>query len=125
MNRTFRLAAVLAAVSAQALAGGEMGGHDEVPDEGLVFFGFVKDLRGAPIASAKVTATMKGGSSFIVQTTTTGLYRLPTFNKQINAADVVISCAKEGYKQVRVFRRPAAKGKAVKSVETECRLQRQ
>lgn len=38
--------------------------------------------------------------------------------------EVVIACAKEGYRQIRVFRYPAPKGKPVKSVETECRLQK-
>jgi hypothetical protein len=45
--------------------------------------------------------------------------------KQVNPNEVVISCAKDGYTQARVVRRPNPRGKAVKSVETECRLQRQ
>src|SRR5262249_27941524 len=102
MSRLPRLAAaVLAIASTGAIAGGELGGADEHPDEGLVFFGFVKDARGAPIPGAKVTATMKSGNTFIVQTSATGLYRLPTFTYQINPADVVIACTKEGYKQTR------------------------
>jgi len=117
-------AAALAIASTAAIAGGEMGLHDEDPDEGLVFFGFVKDGRGAPIPGAKVTATMKSGNTFIVQTTTTGLYRLPTFNKNINPAEVVIACAKEGYKQTRTIRRPIAKANPPKPVETECRMER-
>jgi hypothetical protein len=125
MRGSARLAAVaLAFACLQAMAGGEMGGADEHPDEGLVFFGFVKDARGAPIASARVTATMKSGNTFIVQTTATGLYRLPTFSKDINPADVVIACAKEGYKQTRVIRRPIAKANPPKPVETECRMER-
>ena len=47
------------------------------------------------------------------------------FNKDVNPDEVVISCSKEGYRQVRVFRYPLPKGKPVKSVETECRLQRE
>jgi hypothetical protein len=97
------------------MAGGEMGGPDEHQDEGLVFFGYVKDARGAPIAS---------GNTFIVQTTATGLYRLPTFSTNINPAEVVIACAKEGYKQTRVIRRPIAKANPPKPVETECRMER-
>jgi len=125
MRASARLAAVtLAFACMPALAGGEMGGADEHPDEGLVFFGFVKDARGAPIAAAKVTATMKSGNTFIVQTTATGLYRLPTFSTNINPADVVIACAKEGYKQTRVIRRPVAKANPPKPVETECRMER-
>jgi hypothetical protein len=106
------------------MAGGELGMHDEDQDEGIVFFGFVKDARGAPIGGAKVTATMKSGNTFIVQTTANGQYRLPTFNKDMNPADVVIACAKEGYKQTRTIRRPIAKSKPPKPVETECRMER-
>ena len=116
-------AAALAFACTPAMAGGEMG-FDEHPDEGLVFFGFVKDGRGAPIAGAKVTATMKSGNTFIVQTTAAGLYRLPTFSKEINPADVVITCVKEGYKQTRVIRRQATKADPLKPVETECRMER-
>jgi len=125
MSRAARLAAAaLAFACMQAMAGGDMGMHDEDQDEGIVFFGFVKDAKGAPIAQAKVTATMKSGNSFIVQTTSAGLYRLPTFNKDINPADVVIACAKEGYRQTRVIRRPVAKTNPPKPVETECRMER-
>jgi len=125
VSRLARLAvAAIAIASGEAMAGGEMGGPDEHQDEGLVFFGYVKDARGAPIASAKVTATMKSGNTFIVQTTATGLYRLPTFRTNINPAEVVIACAKEGYKQTRVIRRPIAKANPPKPVETECRMER-
>ena len=116
-------AAALAFACMAAMAGGEMG-FDEHPDEGLVFFGFVKDGRGAPVAGAKVTATMKSGDTFMVQTTAAGLYRLPTFKKEINPADVVIACAKEGYKQTRAIRRQVTKADPLKPVETECRMER-
>jgi hypothetical protein len=125
MSRLARLAAAaFAMASAAAMAGGEMGMHDEDTDEGLVFFGFVKDARGAPIGGAKVTATMKSGNTFIVQTSATGQYRLPTFSKNFNPAEVVIACAKEGYKQTRTIRRPIAKANPPKPVETECRMER-
>ena len=117
-------AAALAFACMPAMAGGEMGGFDEHPDEGLVFFGFVKDGRGAPIAGVKVTATMKSGDTFMVQTTAAGLYRLPTFSKEINPADVVITCVREGYKQTRVIRRQVTKADPLKPVETECRMER-
>jgi hypothetical protein len=41
-----------------------------------------------------------------------------------NADEVKISCAKPGYRQVRVVRRRAPKGQPVKAVETGCRLQK-
>ena len=39
-------------------------------------------------------------------------------------AVATISCEKEGYRQARVFRFPLPKGKPIKSIETECRLQK-
>jgi hypothetical protein len=106
-----------------ARAGGEMLGDDDHHDEGPSYFGFVKDGRGAPVPDAKVTANVKNGIAFITRTTPAGLYKFAGFSKQISPNDVVISCAKDGYKQTRVIRRPVPKGE-VKAVETECRLER-
>jgi hypothetical protein len=121
-----RSAALLASLAfpPAALAGGEMlGDLDDHHDEGPSYFGFVKDARGAPIADAKVTANVKNGVAFITRTTAAGLYKFAGFSKQINPNDVTISCAKDGYKQARVIRRPVPKGE-IKAVETECRLER-
>jgi hypothetical protein len=121
-----RSAALLASLAFPhaALAGGEMlGDLDDHHDEGPSYFGFVKDARGAPIADAKVTANVKNGVAFITRTTPAGLYKFAGFSKQISPNDVVISCAKDGYKQTRVVRRPVPKGE-IKAVETECRLER-
>jgi hypothetical protein len=123
IRSAFLLASV--AFSAAALAGGEMlGDLDDHHDEGPSYFGFVKDTRGAPIADAKVTANVKNGVSFITRTTTAGLYKFAGFSKQIKPDDVTISCAKDGYKQARVLRRPPPKAEPVKAIETECRLER-
>ena len=103
-------------------AGGEMGDGDKKADEGPHFFGFVKDEAGKPIADAKVSAAIKGGTTYIMRTPKSGLYRFGGLSKAIKPDDVTIACAKEGYKQVRVFRRPAAK--AAKAVETDCRMQK-
>ncbi|HUQ73133.1 MAG TPA: carboxypeptidase-like regulatory domain-containing protein [Burkholderiales bacterium] len=108
-----------------AHAGAGAADHDEPgPDDGPPFFGFVKDVSGVPVRDARVTATHKN-VSFMANTNATGGYRFNVFAKNVNPDEVVISCAKEGYRQARVFRYPLAKGKPVKSVETECRLQRQ
>ena len=106
-----------------AWAGGEMLGDDDHQDEGPSYFGFVKDGRGAPVPDAKVTANVKNGIAFITRTTPAGLYKFGGFSKQISPNDVTISCAKDGYKQTRVIRRPMPKGE-VKAIETECRLER-
>jgi hypothetical protein len=118
------LAAVLAA---PAWAGADADGHDENdPNEGPPFWGFVKDERGVPITDAKVSASNKSNNlTLVTRTTATGAYRVRGFMKDVKPDEVVISCSKDGYKQARVFRYPLPKGKPVKSVETECRLQRQ
>jgi hypothetical protein len=113
------------ALASAAFAGGEMlGDDDDHHDEGPSYFGFVKDARGAPVADAKVTANVKNGVSFITRTTAAGLYKFAGFSKQIRPDDVTISCAKEGYRQARVLRRPTAKSEPVKAIEIECRLER-
>jgi hypothetical protein len=99
--------------------------HEDSADEGPPFWGFVKDDRGVPVRDAKVSASYKSTLTLVTRTSATGSYRVRGFKKGINPADVTITCSKEGYKQIRVFRPPLPKGKPVKSVETECRLQRE
>ena len=94
-------------------------------DEGPPFWGFVRDAAGRPIRDAKVSASYKNSLTLVTRTDATGSYKVRGFKKEINPNDVTISCAKEGYKPLRTFRRPALRGKPVKSVETECRLQAQ
>jgi hypothetical protein len=119
------LLAFLALGAPAAWGGGDLVGADENPeDQGPSYFGFVKDARGAPVPDAKVTANVKNGVAFITRTTAAGLYKFGGFSKQINPDDVTIACAKEGYRQTRVVRRPPAKAGAAKAIETECRLER-
>jgi hypothetical protein len=109
-------------IAAHARAAGEMG---EAPhkDEGIRFFGFVKDAAGKPIVEAKVTAQIKGGIKYVTHTGKNGMYSFGGFNKSIKPDDVTISCDKEKFQQAKVVRKTAASSKAVKSVETECRMQ--
>src|SRR5262245_46255254 len=110
----------------EAWSGGDsFGPDDHSPDEGPAYFGFVKDARGTPIRDAKVSASYKNSLTLVTRTNAIGAYKVRGFKKEIHPDDVVISCAKEGYKQLRVVRRPLVKGRPVKSVETECRLERQ
>jgi hypothetical protein len=115
----------LAAAASPARAGSDaLGGPDDHdPDEGPPFWGFVKDESGRPVRDAKVSASYQK-LTLVTRTNATGGYKVRGFKKGINISDVVITCAKDGYKQVRTFRRPPPRGKALKSVETECRLQR-
>ncbi len=122
----FVICLALAAASSSARAGGDaFGGPDEHnPDEGPAYFGFVKDAGGVPVRDAKVSASYKNNLTLVTRTGATGAYKVRGFKKGISPDDITISCSKEGYKQIRVFRYPPPKGRPVKSVETECRLQR-
>ena len=114
------------ALSGAAQAGADADAHDENdPDAGPAYFGFVKDAGGVPVRDARVTASYGSNVTFMARTNATGGYKFTGFPKDVNPEKVSISCSKEGYKQVRVFRYPLPKGKPVKSVETECRLQRE
>jgi len=112
--------AILASGSAHA--GGEMGDPDHV-DEGIPFFGFVKDANGKPVVDAKVVAVVKDGTRLIARSAANGMYNFGSLNKSLKPDDVTISCAKDGYKQLRVIRRPPSATSTNKAVETECRLQ--
>ena len=106
------------------LAGG-VGFGDEINspgDEGPSYFGFVREVGGPGIADAKVTATLKGGGALVTRTDIMGVYKLPGMGADINPNDVIISCAKDGYAEANVDRRPP--GDAKDPVETECYLQK-
>ncbi len=105
-----------------AHAGGSF--DDDVhPDDGLSYFGFVRDTSGLGVGAAKVIAEIKGGSEVVTHTDVVGVYRLPMISKDINPGDITISCAKDGYKQVRILQRTEP-GPGVKAFEVECTLQK-
>ena len=119
-----KLLGSLAFVTMAAQAGPDaLDGHDDGPDDGPVYWGFVKDTLGVPVRDAKVSARHKS-LTLVTRSTANGAYRLRGFQKDATPDQVTISCEKEGYRQARVFRAPLPKGKPVKSVETECRLQK-
>ena len=129
MRIALRLALLaIALLPAPVLAGANKDrGQDEVgpgPDEGPSYFGVVLDTAGKPVDDARVTATARDGLAMTTRSNAAGTYSLPGFNKRINADEVKIACAKPGYRQVRVVRRPAQSGRPLRAVETECRLQK-
>jgi hypothetical protein len=116
------LGAALICGALSAHAAGEMG-EAQHKDEGIRFFGFVKDAGGKPIVEAKVTAQIKGGIKYVTHTAKNGMYSFGGFNKSVKPDDVTITCDKEKLQQAKVIRKTATGGKAVKAVETECRMQ--
>jgi hypothetical protein len=111
-----------------ALAGG-VGFRDEDTDnqggEGPSFFGFVRLVDGPGIGDAKVTAELKSRGALVMRTDIMGVYKIPGFGKDVNPDDVIISCAKDGYKQANVVRMPHDSGDTQDPVEVECYLQKQ
>ena len=75
-------------------------------------------------ADEQLTLKIASGLTYVTRTARSGIYRVRGLGKQVKLEDVVISCTKDGYQQTRVVRRPPTRGKTVKSVETECRMQR-
>ena len=110
-----------------AVAGG-VGFTDEELNsagDGPAFFGFVRLVDGPGVADAKVTAEIKNRGALVTRTDILGVYKIPGFGKDVNPDDVIISCAKDGYKQANVLRRPHTAGDTKDPVEVECYLQKQ
>jgi hypothetical protein len=92
--------------------------------DGPPFFGFVREVDGPGINDAKVTAELNGGS-LVAATDILGLYKIPGFGKSVNPDSVKFSCAKTGYKQANVVRRPHAANDTKDPIEVDCYLQKQ
>jgi hypothetical protein len=127
----FVLRAALLAVMAltplagTARAGGgtfdNFNGADPDDPRGTVF-GFVKDKGGDPVDNAKVTVTMtKLNSDIVVQSDPQGHFIAKLFYKPTDPADLALACAKDGYHQMAVIRRPPLAAGA--PIEIDCSLQ--
>jgi hypothetical protein len=92
--------------------------------DGPSFFGFVRAVGGPGVDDAKVTAELNGGA-LVTATDILGLYKIPGFGANVNPDNVKISCAKDGYKQANVVRRPHPAGDMKDPVEIDCYLQKQ
>ena len=119
---TFEIGVMLALmwILATAVRAGGLGGdhqHDKPS-----YFGFVKDANGKIIAEARVKADLKGRAAMVTRTNALGMYKIPELTKDIGSNDVTISCSKEGYRQIRTFRRTPQNAKP--PIQVECTLQR-
>jgi hypothetical protein len=110
-----------------AYAGGVNFGDDDDggANQGPYFFGFVRDSGGSSVPDAKVTATVRAGGSLVTRTNSMGVYKIPGFGKDTDPDSVEISCAKDGYKEDTVLRRPHAAGDTADPVEVECMLKKE
>jgi hypothetical protein len=105
-----------------AIAGGALLDDDDHHDQAY-YFGFIKDTNGDIVPDAKVTAKIKN-ISIIAHSNILGAYKIPTFNADLKPEEFALSCSKDGYRQVGVFRRtPGGDGKD--PVEVDCTLQRE
>ena len=127
LDRSWLYVAIVAAslaVPSLSRAGGVGFTDDEVnnADDGPSYFGFVREVDGPGVADAKVTAALKDQGALVTRTDIMGVYKIPGFGKEINPDDVIISCAKDGYTQDSVVRRPREAGDTKDPVEVECYL---
>ena len=118
--------AIACCLSVSAWAGGSGFGDDDdnSAEEGPSYFGFVRDSSGATVPDAKVTVSLKDRVDLVTRTDALGTYKAPGFGSQNDPKDVEISCAKDGYKQIRVVQRSAPNTDPKIPIEIECTLQR-
>jgi hypothetical protein len=105
-------------ISTEVWAGG-LGDHKHDKSS---YFGFVKDANGKVIADARVKADLKGRAAMVTRTNALGMYKIPELTKDIGPNDVTISCSKDGYRQIRIFRRTPQNAKL--PIQVECTMQR-
>jgi hypothetical protein len=121
------VAALGGAGAQRAFAGG--GSFDTMDDDdadsGPPYVGDVKDSKGAPIADAKVTVTVKAfNSSLVLRADDQGHFMVKGFDKSVNPDEVEIACSMEGYKPFALNRQPT--GTAPNSpIEVLCMLEKQ
>ena len=120
----FVAALVLAAPSAGRAGGTGFTDEDISASDGPAFFGFVREVGGPGVPDAKVTAELKDRGALVTRTDIMGVYKIPGFGKDINPDDVAITCAKDGYVQASVQRRPRDPSDSKDPVEVECYLKR-
>jgi hypothetical protein len=131
LDRAGPLALIAAALVLAAPSAGRAGGTGFTDEDlsntsdGPAFFGFVREVGGAGIADAKVTAEVKDRGALVTRTDIMGVYKIPGFGQDVKPDDVTISCAKDGYKQADVQRQPHAAGDIKDPIEVECYLQKQ
>lgn len=123
LMRAMTLFAGMAAAAVAYAGGDDYDAANDVKGAGPAYFGFVRDARGSPVTDAQVMLQPKKGKPVTLKSNVLGLYR-GHISKEVLPDEVQISCAKTGYKQVKINRRTPP-GNNVMFVETECTMQRQ
>jgi len=95
---------------------------NDTDGKGPVYFGFVRDHRGAPVADARVVLKPKSGDPLELKANVLGFYRSHV-SKDFRPDDIAVSCDKNGYRQLNVARRNPS-GSSEMNIETNCTLQR-
>ena len=93
-------------------------------DTGTPFFGWVRDVRGRAIPRAIVTATVTGGAdgeAVTIISDNLGHYKIPGLGVDVNPKNVVIECAKVGYK-VQSQDRRVMRTMPKAPIEVDCKL---
>jgi hypothetical protein len=93
-------------------------------DTGVPFFGWVRDVNGKAIPRAIVTATVQNGpdgESVTIISDNLGHFRIPGLGKDINPKDVVVDCAKVGYRAVAEERR-VLRSVPKAPIEIDCKM---
>jgi hypothetical protein len=119
-RHNFILAGAVALVAggwSAAFAGGL--GDDNGEGKDSIFFGVVKDTRGAAIAGARVNVKFKS-LSFVTVTDVIGGYRIATTTDPEQSE---VTCSKDGYRPGGTTRRTPP-GAQTGPIEIDCTLQR-
>jgi hypothetical protein len=93
-------------------------------DTGTPFFGWVRDTSGKAIPRAIVTATVQGGpdgEAVTIISDNLGHYKIPGLGTDVNPKNVVIECAKVGYKLLNQDRR-VMRTMPKAPIEVDCKL---
>ena len=126
LRLAFAAALGLALGAQHARAGGsDIESSADEKEHGASYFGEAKDVNGLkPLEGVRVTAQRKGTPlPVIAATDEEGRFRIQGFGKEVNSDDVVVACAKAGWKLVDLTRRKMAKD-ADAPVEVECLMEK-
>lgn len=116
------VAFALASVVPAFAGGDDYDAANDTEGKGPVYYGFVRDNRGAPVADARVVLQPKSGDPTVIKSNLLGLYRSHV-SKDVRPDDISVSCDKSGYTLTKVARRNP-QGSSEMNIETNCTLQR-